>query len=164
MVKHSNILYYSINTELAYFINKTYYRKHFIWCSPIFDSLSLDKLSIFSKIPPSSSPLAIYSRFKEDVVRDDLHSTYISQNRAGLKKGAIQMLNDGVIDTSDFARIIGIIDQATIQQFSPLIYLIPKGFVETNIKLVDVDSSANPLSIEYQISDLTEGLFEVIQL
>jgi hypothetical protein len=93
-----------------------------------------------------------------------MHSTYITQNKSGLKKGAIQMLSSGVVDMNDFTRINTIIDTASIEEFTPFIYLIPRNLIETKIKIVDVDSSANPLSIEYQIEDLRLSEFEIIDL
>ena len=73
------------------------------------------------------------------------------------------MLEKGIIDTDDFARIIKIIDKATIQDFSPVIYLIPKELVKDKVKKVDIDDAANPLSPEYQIEELTHEEFELIE-
>lgn len=164
MKPFNNIIYYSINTKLAFLINENYYQKHFVWCSPVFDSEKLDHLNILRQIPPSSNPFAIYNRLKQDVSGRDLHSNYVTQNKTGLKKGAIQMLNKGVIDLIDFSRITTLIDKATIDDFLPFIYLIPKGIIESRIKIVDVDSSANPLSVEFQIEDLKKDEFEIIEL
>lgn len=160
----NNIIYYSVNTKLAFFINESFYQQHFVWCSPVFDSDKQDHLNILHQIPPSSNPYTIYNRFRQDVIGHDFHSNYISQNKTGLKKGAIQMLNKGVIDILDFSRINSMIDNAKIEDFSPYIYLIPKGIIETKIKIIDVDSCANPLSVEYQIDDLKKTEFEVIEL
>lgn len=164
MKSSSNILYYSINTKLAFYINENFYNRHFVWCSPVFNADKLDYRNIFRSIPPSSNPYTIFQRFKQDVVNHDMHSTYITQNKSGLKKGAIQMLSSGVVDMNDFTRINTIIDTASIEEFTPFIYLIPRNLIETKIKIVDVDSSANPLSIEYQIEDLRLSEFEIIDL
>ncbi len=162
MKANLNILFYSINSKLAHYINETFYSRHFVWCSPVFNNEKLDSLHHYKKIPPSSNPFTIFQRLKQDASSNDLHSKIIEQNKSGLKRGAIDMLNAKVIDPLDFARINKIIDLAPIDQFLPLIYLIPKSCVENRIKLVDVDQSANPLSIEYQIIDLKQNEFEVI--
>jgi len=163
MKTFNNIIYYSINTKLAFLINENYYQQHFVWCAPVFDSEKLDHLNILRQIPPSSNPFTIYKRFKQDVTCKDLHSNYVTQNKTGLKKGAIQMLNKGVIDLIDFSRITTLIDKATIDDFMPFIYLIPKGLIESKVKMVDVDFSANPLSVEFQIEDLKKDEFEIIE-
>lgn len=98
----------------------------------------------------------------QDVKANDLHIMSISQNKAGLKRGAIKMFDNGFIDSDDFKRINAIIDSANVEAFNPLIYLIPRNNVEKKIVLVDVDAAANPLSVEYQIFDLKREEFEVI--
>ena len=157
------ILLYSVSTQIAYRINELFYGRHFVWCSPVFNSEKLDSMHVYKKIPPSSNPFRIYERYKQDVNNGDLHSAMISQNKAGLKKGAIIMLKNGVIDNSDFVRINNMVDSATIDQFSPVIYLIPNKELISRIKLVDVAKVANPLSIEYQIEDLKKDEFEIIE-
>ena len=153
---------FSVNTQLAYQINQNFYGKHFVWCAPVFDCKKVDSLSIYRNIPPSSNPQTIYDRYKQDVEGGDLHSASITQNRAGLKNGAILMLNNGIIDTLDLARINKMIDCALIQSFLPIIYLIPMKDVDSRLKIVDVDKMANPLSVEYQIPDLKTHEFQTI--
>jgi hypothetical protein len=160
---NSIILLYSVNSKIAYFINETFYAKHFVWCSPVFDTEKLESLNLFKKIPPSSNPFTIYTRLKQDVSMCDLHSANISKNKAGLKKGAIHYLGAGIIDGIEFAKINSIIDSAPINEFSPLLYVIPRKGIESRIIQVQVDKSANPLSIEYQIVDLNKTEFEVIE-
>ena len=159
----STIVLYSVNTKIAYYINNNYYGKHFVWCSPVFDSKKLDSLDAFSKIPPSSNPFTIYSRFREDVQGGDLHSNFIINNRFGLKNGAIHMLAQSIIDEKDFARIDTMIDGASINEFSPLLYIIPINNINGRLKTVSVDIAANPLSVEYQISDLKSVEFNAIE-
>jgi hypothetical protein len=130
----------------------------------VFDPEKLNDYDFRKRIPISSSPYRIYKSLLEDVKSQDMHSSKIDQNKTGLKKGASIMLKNGIIDADDFGRIIKIIDKATIQDFSPVIYLIPKELVEDRIKSVDVDDMANPLSAEYQIEDLSHSEFELIEL
>src|SRR5579883_1836455 len=120
----SNLLYYSTSTYLSYLINRNFYKgKHFLWCSPVFDPESLDRLHPWYRIPPSSSPHKIYIRLFEDIKHGDMHSAKIKENRVGLKHGATIQLNNGVIDDTDFARINEMIYKASISDFKPLLYL-----------------------------------------
>lgn len=158
----NTILLFSVSTRLAFYINETFYGHHFAWCSPVFNTEKLDSFHTFKNIPPSSNPYTIYDRYKRDVSASDFHSSCIIQNKAGLKNGAIQKLAVGIIDGADFSRINAIIDTALISQYSPLLYLIPTEIVKNRIQLVDVNKTANPLSVEYLIHDLKKSEFEII--
>jgi hypothetical protein len=163
MLKAASIIFYSANSQLAYHINENFYGKHFVWCGPVFDSSKVDHSHIYSKIPPSSNPYFIYSRLKEDVVRSDLHSPLILNNKAGLKRGALKMLEEGTIDKTDFTEINYIIDKSQLDVFRPFMYLIPFEIVKGKIIEVDVMSTANPLSKEYQVVNLLREEFSLIE-
>ena len=159
-----NILYYSTNTYLAYQINENFYnRNHFVWCSPVFDSDVLEKFDIRRNIPPSSNPYKIYLALKADVNGKDGHSLKIASNKRNIKVGASIMFQKGVISENEFGLITKMVDSSGIHEFRPLIYLIPKGYVERRIETVDVDQKANPLSVEYRILDLKKSEFEIIE-
>jgi hypothetical protein len=159
-----NILYYSTNTYLAYWLSETFYNsKHFVWCSPVFDPEILNDYDNRKNIPPSSSPYKIYVAFFEDVARIDSHSSKIRENKSGLKKGAIIQRSLNLIDDADLVKITKIIDTAPMNYFRPLIYLIPKPAVQHKVIEVEVEISANPLSVEYQIIDLKSNEFEIIE-
>ena len=161
---NGNLIYYSTNTFLSYFISENFYNSmHFVWCSPVFDPNVLDKLDIRRRIPPSSSPHTIFCALKKDIEMLDKHSSKILQNRIGLKQGAITNYGLGIIDEDELSKINYIIDQAEINEFRPLLYLIPEHIVNGRILRVPVDKSANPLSIEYQILDLRKNEFEIIE-
>lgn len=160
-----NLLYYSTNTKLAFLLNERFYfSKHYVWCSPVFNPEKLNEYDYRSRIPVSSSPYKIYINLKDDVSSKDLHSNKIDQNRTGLKKGAAKMLERGIIDENDFGRIIKIIDKASIEDFEPILYLIPENLVSSKLRVVDVEDAANPLSSEFQIEELSKNEFEIIEL
>ena len=163
-MKFDNLLFYSTNTYLAFLISETYYQgEHFVWCGPIFNPLTLGAYDLRRKTPPSSSPLKIYTTFKEDIEGNDLDSKKIKSAKNGLKNGAgIQHANK-VIDDIELASILYTIDHASITEFRPLIYAIPKHLVESRVKIVPVDAKANPLSVEYQILDLKKNEFEILE-
>lgn len=159
-----NLLYYSTNTKLAFFITEQFYNsEHFVWCAPVYNPEKLEEYDYRKKIPVSSSPFKIYKNLYDDVKTNDKHSSKIQQNRAGLKRGAAIMLDKGIIDENDLARILAIIDSAEISEFSPMIYLIPTNLVKDKISPVEVKDAANPLSIEFQIFDLKRDEFEIIE-
>lgn len=159
-----HILYYSVNTKLSYFINEYFYNsRHFVWCAPVFNRLSLEDSNLYKNIPPSSNPFDIYNQYKKDVDGGDLHSNMIERNKAGLKRGAIRMLEKKVVNQDEYARVIAWIDTATIDKFKPVLYLIPKGIIEPRVIKVPVAEAANPLSTEYQVHDLKKGEFELME-
>jgi hypothetical protein len=160
-----NLIYYSTNTYLAYYLSQNFYNsEHFVWCSPVFDPTTLDAYHKFRKIPPSSSPCNIYHNLYAEVKQNDLHSLLIQRNQNGLRKGATLHLSEGKISELEYARILKIIDLSNINDFRPLIYVIPVYMVKNKVKIVEVDVSANPLSVEYQIFNLTRHEFDIIEL
>lgn len=157
-----NLFLYSTNTELSYRLAKEFYNGSFyVWCSPVFEP-SKDKLNKYSRIPPSSSPYHIYTELKRAVDSQDLHCDKIRNNKAGLKKGALTSFDKGVIDEQELAKINYIIDNASIQDFKPILYIIDRKIVENKLEIVPVEEMANPLSHEYRIAELKENEFETI--
>ena len=163
-MKSKKIIYYSINSYLAFWLNENFYNNHFVWCAPVFDPAVLNEYDQNRKIPPSSAPAKIYKRFKEDIEGGDLHSSKIIENITGLKKGAIINYENGKITEIELARINKIIDSASLKDFRPLIYIIPFSIIQNKLRLVDVELAANPLSIEYQIPELNSAEFDIIEL
>lgn len=164
MDKSKKLLYYSTNTTLSFWLGQTFYKHFFVWCSPVFDPATEGRYDVYSKIPPSSSPFSIYNTLHADVRSNDLHSSKIKENKSGLMKGASSYLQSGHISEIDYTRILLIIKNATIADFRPLVYIIPRLEIEDRVIEVEVDKTANPLSIEYQIRDLKRDEFEVIEL
>lgn len=159
-----NLNFYSTNTYLAYWLSCTFYHdEHFVWCSPIFDPSKLDEYHIYKKIPPSSSPFSIYRKLYEDVNNNDLHSPLIENNKNGLRKGAGLKLANKVITELEYSRILKMIEQSQSQEFRPLVYIISSNLVKDKLITVDVEESANPLSVEYQIHNLLKKEFEIME-
>ena len=136
---------------------------HHVWCSPVFNPDSLDRSDPRSRIPPSSSPYHIYRGFKDSVDKNDMHSRIIENNIHGIQRGAAIMLEEGTITTSSFGRINDIISRTTTKEFSPRLLVIPYHRVRKKVIRVDVDKTANPLSIEYLIKDLKPSEFHAIE-
>ncbi|MBC6606964.1 hypothetical protein H8B13_09055 [Hymenobacter sp. BT188] len=159
------LVYYSTNTHLSHFISERYYGGiHFAWCSPVFDPSILGPYDIYKRIPVSSSPKYIYYLFIEDLKSQDFHSASIERNKNGLKNGALQKLKEKVINIDDFNVINEIINLSTIQDYKPLVYIIPATLIKDKLVKVSVDKQANPLSTEYVVSNLESNDFEIIEI
>lgn len=145
-------------------INERFYkREHFVWCSPVYDPKSLGRTDPHCKIPDSSSPKKIYEILKNDIETGDRHSAKISTLTAGLNKAVDIKLIAGIIDIAEADNIREMIKLASLQEFKPMLMIIPMyPDLEKRLTPVPVDKAANPLSIEYQISDLRSDEFEII--
>lgn len=164
MSRSENLVYYSTNSYLAYFIAENFFGgKHYVWCSPIYDPSKLEELHKWKRIPVSSNPHKIYLSLLEDVESGDLHSDKIRNNINGLRRAAVQKLANGDIDDEEFVKINLMIDKATPDLFKPLLYIIPKDLVKTRINVVPITETAGILSEEFQIVDLATHEFEIIQ-
>lgn len=157
-----DLFLYSTNTYLSHIIAKNYYNGRFyVWCSPVFQP-PLDPLDKYHKIPRSSSPYDIYMDLKRDVESGDLHSAKIEANKLGLKKGALEAAKNQWIDENELARINYTIDNASLTDFKPILYIIPLSLVKEKLEAVPVSEMANPLSTEYRIKELLYHEFEMI--
>jgi hypothetical protein len=156
-----DLLLYSTNTFLAFKIAEQFYGDlHYVWCSPDFSSANVPSLAYSN--PPSSSPRDIYERLHEDVTRGDKHSAKVLANRTGIQNGATQKANLGVITDKQKREIYSIANQASIQFFKPLLFVIPLSSVGHLIQLVPVRKRANPLSREYIVEQLPRACFHVL--
>lgn len=156
------LVLYSTNTKLAYLINERYYEhKHFVWCSPSYDS-QMGSNSSFN--PPSSNPVHIYKELNLAIEKKDKHNALIAGNKAGLRFGAQEKEKAGVINQKQLMDINWIIDTAEISDFEPLLYVIPYSLtIEELIEEVSPQDKANPFSYEYKIPALPRNLFHYIK-
>lgn len=160
----TTLYYFSTNTFLSYNISKLFYNsKFYVWCSTVFNPDKLSEYDIGKFTPPSSSPYKIYTGLKEEILGGDRHSAKIEQNRKGLLKGAGFALANNMINDEEFNVIKSMIEQADINSFRPLLYIIHADKVKGKIKMVPPNEKAHPLSEEYIIEDLKEDEFEIIE-
>jgi hypothetical protein len=149
------LLLYSINSWLSYKIAEAYFQDvHYVWCSPFFNATRIN--------PPSSNPIDIYNNLRSDVDGKDRHSSKIEQIRAGIIKGANIKKNHGIITEEQEQEIIEIVNAAEIEDFRPLIYIIPTEKVEKIVKQVSVKYKADKFSQEYIIEELHKNMFDII--
>lgn len=159
-IKHPVL--YSTMTAVAFNINTKYYGGlHYMWCTPYFGS---DFQSPHFTVPPSSSPLEIYTTIQKEINGSDLHETKIKLNRMGIRKGAEVMKKLGKISDDAYKEIIAISKLTPMHQFRPLLCVISRIEAIPYYKKVDVKDRANPLSHEYIVADLPQTAFDVIRL
>lgn len=157
------LLLYSTNTWLAFMIAEKFYAgEHFVWCTPIFDARTLAAYG--PTVPPTSSPAEIYRSLYEEVRRGDRHSSKINENRSGILRGAIFKKKSGAITAGTHEEIKTMVRRSQIQEYRPLIFVIPFHLVETRLEEVPVAKKAHPLSWEYTIEKLPRSCFDVLEL
>ena len=160
MPNSSQLILYSTGTRLAFNINERFYGGvHWVWCSPYFAPFG----GPLYTNPPSSSPSEIYRDLRRATESGDLHNAKIKDNKAGILKGAVAKRQAGVIDAQQFSDINSILSAAIVQDFNPVLYVIPFDRVGNLATLVPVEQLAHPLSVEYIIETLPNGNFDIIQ-
>lgn len=162
MARSNPILLYSTNTMLAYEINEEYYRQeHYVWCNPYYDTSSAPA---GTPLPPSSTPADIYRALYREVVGGDRHNEKIERNRNGLRNGVAAKEKSGIIDAGQKQKIIGLIENAPLKLFEPVLYVMPFALVKKLAKTVPAGDRANPLHDEYIIENLPRHCFGIIRL
>ena len=155
------LVLYSVNTLLAYRINEHFYGQlHYVWCSPFFSSTSLSAIDV--PMPPSATPCDICQTYLEDIARQDRHSSRLRENRAGLKKGVRAKLSEQVINREQYREINNIVKRASLDDFRPLVYVIPFAGVRDLVELAPPNQRAHPFSREYRIERLPRSCFDVL--
>lgn len=155
-LKINDFLLYSTCTSLAYKIAKEYYNNvHYVWCTESFDA---------ALQPGTSNPRTLCTRYLEQILKNDRHATEISNNKAGILKGAAEKLKQGIITKEQHEEISARVAFATNEEFYPVVYLINKRLVKKRLKVVDANDAASNSSIEYIITDLQRNEFELIRI
>lgn len=139
----SPLLLYSTNTFIAYAIAERFYRRvHYVWCSPHFDHGVGHGLGY--RVAPTSAPMEIYRTLAREVQAGDRHSAKITSNRTGIAEGAAAKRSAGVIDAEQEAEITDILSRAQVQDFRPLLFVIPYAAVAGKVRSVPVANRAHP--------------------
>jgi hypothetical protein len=155
------LVFYSTNTLLAYQISQQFYSaKHFVWCTPHFDSWSGRG---GYTVPDSSSPKQIFIDLYRAVSKMDRHSTKIKENKVGLRRGVAAKKAAGVINDEQAKKILALIKNAESGHFRPYLYVIPYSLVKDQIIEVPTDERANPAAEEYKILELPRSCFDCIE-
>lgn len=145
---------YSAGTFLAYKIEKDYYDDvHYVWCTTSFNDIEQ---------PPTSNPSTICKRYLEQMKTGDRHTKEITNNMAGILRGAKAKLECGVINKAQYEEIRGIVSRAEYEVFYPVLYIIKTQKVKEKCIEVPVSDKASVGAVEYKIEELLPGEFEVV--
>lgn len=156
------LILYSTNTWLAYAIAERYYGGvHFAWCSPVYDGTRADP---HVNIPPSSSPADLYRLLRQEVERGEQHSAVLKDKRDGLLRGAGARRAEGMIGDAEWDAINETVETSSLQDFRPVLYLIPYDRVRDVVAEASVKERAHPFSIEYKVNPLPRECFDVLEL
>ncbi len=156
-------IYYSCCTSLGYEVCRRYYGDmHYVWCTPYFNPAS--RMNLPNMVPPTSSPSAIYWSLRHEIEARDRHSEKINKNRLGIITGARAKFQTGVISASEYYEIKDLVNLSDIDEFWPLILVIPRKPVEGLLKSVDIRHRANLMSEEYIIECLPRKKFHAIEI
>ena len=148
---------YSINTWLAFKIAEHfYYNNHFVWCAPMFNAKGIN--------PPSSDPHEICNGLMKDIEGRDKHSAKIAYNKSGIIKGADIQHGNKIINDEQRLEILDLVNIAEIEDFRPLIYIIPFEDVKSIAIPASVKLAAGLFSKEFIIDKLPRDKFDIIDI
>lgn len=148
---------YSINSFLSYKIAEHFYKQtHYVWCSPHYNARGVN--------PPSSDPFEICQNLIKDIEGGDLHSSKISMNKTGIIKGANANYKNGIITEEEKLQIISVIEQASIDYFRPLIYVMNFEEIKHISNSASIELKAGFFSKEYIIEKLPRQQFDIIDI
>ena len=155
---------YSTNVYLKWLIQFRFRNNsHFVWCSEYFDSKTQPKYSLGAVAAPSSNPADIYKQLKADIENKDRHSYKIIAQKASLTKLAIDWEQAGHITRSDKDEIVFMVNNASFDDWRPLLYLIPRSLVAKRLRTVPIQQRAS-YGMEFIIENLQPTEFDVIEL
>lgn len=150
-------LLFSTTTKLAYNIDNYYYgRKHYVWVALYVDNLDIQAAS--------SNPITIAADFAKGIVTKDRHNEKILGNIVGVRNGVQFMYKAERISKKTKDAIISKINDATFEDFYPMLYIIDTKKVSSRIVPVPAKDGARASSPEYKIFDLQDGEYELIDM
>jgi hypothetical protein len=151
-----------VNAWIAYVINERYYDgSHYIWAAIGGEQAMRPPVDMVS--PPSSTPMAICERLKSDIRNKDYHSAKVNSLKEGIIRGANFRLKQGVITSEVHDEILQVLGASQLEDYWPLLYVIPFDGVSQKIVTVPVPERAHPLSLEYRITDLRRNEFDLLE-
>lgn len=157
-------LLYSTNVLLKLLIQERFRGDiHYVWCSESFDSQSLPRYSLRSQVAPSSNPADIYRELKGAVQRKDQHCYKMTEQKLSLKSLAVSWEAAGEINSEEKEEIVYMVDNASFEDWRPLVYVIPRAMVDLRLKVVPANRRAS-FGPEYILPDLRRHEFDIIEL
>ena len=157
------LLLYSTNPFLKYWIYKRHLGDvHYVWCSEQFDSDALSRYDLGAATPATSNPAEIYRDLKQAQSRPDKHNAKINEQKASLIALAVKWESAGIIDQAAKEDIMYLVTNSPMQNWHPLLYVIPRAPIESRLKPVAASERAG-LADEFIIPDLARSEFDIIE-
>lgn len=155
---------YSTNPFIKLLIQEKYRKDiHYVWCSESFDSSKQSGYSAASLVAPSSNPASIYKELRDGCKRADKHCSKIADTRATLKSLAVDWNNKGEVTAEEKEEIILLADDNDSLYWRPLVYVIPRKLVESQLKAVALGKRAS-FGNEFIIENLARNEFDIIEV
>jgi hypothetical protein len=154
---------WSTNTHFKYRIQHEFGGgKHYVWCSPTFESAALPRYATGAGQPASSDPATIYRQLHTAVKTKDPGNEKITSQKKILRALALKWCREASISTNDRDEIVAMLRRSEMVDWRPLIYVIPYAVVTERAKLVPRArrTSHDP---EFIVQDLCEGEFQIIE-
>lgn len=157
------LILYSAQTYLAYRINEKYYKQfHWVWCSPFLNP-KRDGTDI-NQYPPSAIPGKIYANLLLEVKSKDSFHPWAEKNKVGILKGIDEKKKSNVISPVLADTLISLVSNASLDQFTPLLYVLPFSKVSKIAIEIPPGAGASPFSVEYRIPYLPRRSFDLQEL
>jgi hypothetical protein len=158
------LLLWSTVTDLKYRMQQRFGGdRHYVWCSPCFDSKTLPKYGLSRRRAASADPAAIYRNYLEAIHSNDDDDAKILSQKTLLLGLAGDWLNQGLINEEQRADMAAIVGRATFTDWTPLIFVMPYAPLKARVEDVPRDRRASH-EPEYIIADLRPGEFDIIEI
>lgn len=156
ILHNSDLYYFSVQTEIAYFITVQYFSgRFFVHVAEEFDPLSN---------PGSSNPRELHKDLSRAAKSHDRGDVKIQSVQKTLRRVANQKWSLGEITDNQLREILDIIRLADPNDYRPLIYIIRRDkIINTRLKPVPTRKKPHIMSIEYTIGDLDKSEFAVLE-
>lgn len=147
---------FSTATHLSYIISKNFFKDiHHTWCAPKFDAKETN--------PSSSNPLELYKKLIFEV-QNEIEGAAIYKQKIGILRAVSAKRQQEIITEEEEQKIIDIIGAARIEDYRPVIYVIPTNKVENLIEAASHTKKDGILSQEFLIRELPGDLLELLDI
>jgi hypothetical protein len=146
--------YYSTQPLLAWCLNRHFYDGlHYVYVAPFYPYRLPN--------PKSSNPLEIYRDLYHPWRDRDEYDKTMTQVRLGLRKGVQAHQRGGLLDAYRADELARICDTIDIKFFFPIVYRVDIDALDP-ARLRKAGSGLSAASVEYLVSDLRDGEFDVL--
>lgn len=155
-------LLWSCGNRVTHYVAETFFRKHYVWCSPTFDASAIERYKTGYAQPPSSDPVSIYRDLLDGVRRRDEHHALVKRHKTTLRAVILDFFTARHLTPAAAREAISYLESTAITDWIPIIYVIPFGPVSDRVLSVPRKDRAS-WSPEYVIRDLQSTEFSVIE-